>query len=1083
MNLYYKMRHLLLIDNSIKDLAVFQGCINSNTDSIVFDFSTETLANLQTKLSAFGLHRQFQHVGIVQENGPSNKFLKLVENQAFVQWIVDKTKCIALDLFMCNGTKDPKWKKTIQMIQTTFPQIALGASTNITGNSASGGDWIAETDGVNLKEIYLTDAIKNYKGTFGIESYHSIIVTESGGCYVVGYNSDGELGLGIEYSFESISPARYLEIPGKTITDVQIGSSHSVFLCSDGSVYACGYGDEYGQLGLGYSTYYVPTEITDLSNITAIACGNDHTLFLHTNGSVYSCGNNEYGGLGLDNNTSNFSTPQLLYQSSFYNNNISAIAAGDRFSIFLDVSGNVYGTGYNYDYGQLGTGDDNDYYGPTPINPNNIFTRPITAIACGQHHTLFLDVSGNLYSAGRNNRGQLGLNAVYNDYYVEPTLISSEYFSSPVIYISCGAYHSFFICSDGTVYACGQNENGELGINNTTNQYSPTPITFFPTNGKTIDYIQAGENHTIFVCNDKSVYGCGQNYNGQIGDGSIINIITPTLFTISNNTISSIALGGDNHTLYLCTDGSLYSFGNNQYGELGLGNTNTVSEVTQNTYFANNSKTVTKIAAHRNNGSSIFLCSDGTVYSCGQGNNGQLGLDNNYNYDSPTQITAFSNIIISDIICGEYHTIFLDSSKNVYTCGYYANGQLGLGNLGSIDYVATHAQITDLSNIDSIGAGHYHTLFLCSNGSVYACGSNGYGQLGTGNFGNDVFTPILITDLSNIIQVSCGENYSLFLCSDGTVYGCGQNGNGQMGLGDTTDAYALTQINELSNIVAIACGWSHSLFLDGSGNVYGCGYNQHAELGLPNSEDQIYIYSSNIVIPTQITIGTNKVVSEIYACGSRSAFLCTDGSLYVCGSNYNNYYNYDTDTSIYYSLFGFSYEPLYTLPNLATFTANPVVCFGEGTEILTILDDQETYVPVEKLRPGAIVKTYKHGPQVLKKIGTGAMYNNSEDPKKCMYKMEKSGNMTADLCLTGGHAILKPHPPKGLQFKIDDQYLHFVENLPEFKKMAPRKYNYYNFCFENGGDYDLRYGVLANGVLCETPSEKQLDSFNQKMLV
>jgi hypothetical protein len=94
--------------------------------------------------------------------------------------------------------------------------------------------------------------------------------------------------------------------------------------------------------------------------------------------------------------------------------------------------------------------------------------------------------------------------------------------------------------------------------------------------------------------------------------------------------------------------------------------------------------------------------------------------------------------------------------------------------------------------------------------------------------------------------------------------------------------------------------------------------------------------------------------------------------------------------------------------------------------------------------------------------------------------MEKQGNMTADLCLTGGHAILKPEPPKGLQFKIDDQYLHFVENLPEFKKMEAIHYKYYNFCFENGGDCDLRYGVWANGVLCETPSEKQLDSFNQK---
>ncbi len=1064
------MRHLLLIDNSIKDLKVFQGCINTNTDSIVFDFATDTLATLQTKLSVFGRHRQFEHVGIVQENGPANHFLKLVENQDLVQWIVDKTRCVSLDLFTCNIMTDPKWRKTIQMIQTTFPQIALGASDDVTGNMSAKGDWIEETNNVNLKEIYLTDAIKDYKGTFGFDSSHSIIMDGSGGCYAMGYNQYGQLGLGIGKAFEGgISPAQRLLISGKSITDVQLGYNHSIFLCSDGTVYGCG-NNGYGKLGLGNTnTYYEPTLI-DISNITAIACGSDHTLFLHNNGSVYSCGYNYYGQLGLDD-TNDRSIPVLIDQSYFSGQNVVAIACGNGFSMFLCSDGSAYGTGYN-DYGQLGTDDSNSYTVPTQVYSYD-FLSGVAAIACGSDHTLFLCYDGNVYGTGENGPGQLGINGESN-YYV-PTLIESV---TGVGMIFCGNTTSYFVCSNGDVYACGYNHAGQFGLGNTGYEYTPTLLTFF--SGKIVNYIQAFDHFTIYVCNDRSVYGAGNNYNGEVGDGTIERIITPTLYTTLNttfsNTITSISYSRE-FSLFLDGSGHVYGTGANYSGGLGLGHNNDVSDLTQITSGIG-SKTVTKIATCLYNNSSIFLCSDGTVYSCGSNNYGQLGLGDNDDRNVPTQITTLSNI--TDIACGgNGHTLFLDGDGNVYGCGNNGAGQLGLNDQinKNIPNQIPSSRFSSIPVI-SITTGLYQSYFICSDDSAYSCGNNPFGELGL-SYANSVYIKIpTLMNITNVSKIASYYQNCFVLDNSGNLYGCGENYYGQLGIGSYNNNANLlqnTQITSISNVVQVACGESHTLFLDGSGNVYGAGNNKTtASLGLPLDANQID--SNNypgIFTPTQITVGSNKTVSQIFAGSGRSSFLCNDNTLYVCGQNYVNYS---------YNVFGLKYIVNYTTPALATFNATiaahlVVPCFGEGTEILSIVGEEETYIPVEKLVPGSIVKTYLHGPQVVKKISKGSLMNNSDDPKKCMFKMEKSGNMTADLCLTGGHAILKPHPPKGLQFKIDDQYLHFVENLPEFKKMEARRYNHYNFCFENGGNKDLRYGVWANGVLCETPSEKQLESF------
>jgi hypothetical protein len=144
--------------------------------------------------------------------------------------------------------------------------------------------------------------------------------------------------------------------------------------------------------------------------------------------------------------------------------------------------------------------------------------------------------------------------------------------------------------------------------------------------------------------------------------------------------------------------------------------------------------------------------------------------------------------------------------------------------------------------------------------------------------------------------------------------------------------------------------------------------------------------------------------------------------------------------------------------------------------ILCEVGGEEKYMPIEKLTRGDKVVSYLHGARSIMAIGKGSMVNDPSEPKRCMYKLPKTGNMTDDLMITGGHALLVDEKPKGLCFKIDDKFLSFAENDKRCVKMEnAERYTYYNLCLENNGNKDQRFGVWANGMLCETPSEKQFN--------
>lgn len=207
-----------------------------------------------------------------------------------------------------------------------------------------------------------------------------------------------------------------------------------------------------------------------------------------------------------------------------------------------------------------------------------------------------------------------------------------------------------------------------------------------------------------------------------------------------------------------------------------------------------------------------------------------------------------------------------------------------------------------------------------------------------------------------------------------------------------------------------------------------------------------------------------------------------------------NYYSTDEP---YFNLFS-----KYILYRIAILTVNITItqvsdpsCFNAGTKILCLNKNlEEEYIPIENLRKGDLVKSYKHGYRKIDLIGKNPMINNPEKFNECMYKMEKTedNGLIEDLIVTGGHSILvddlgglKEENDKifGSTQMIDDKYLLLSAVSKEFIRLEnTHLYTYYHFILENNGNDDERFGVWANGILTETPSKKQFTNHKYTLI-
>ena len=330
---------------------------------------------------------------------------------------------------------------------------------------------------------------------------------------------------------------------------------------------------------------------------------------------------------------------------------------------------------------------------------------------------------------------------------------------------------------------------------------------------------------------------------------------------------------GQGHSMFLDINGIIWVCGSNEYGQLGLGHTENITQ-TEKIQEIPTIQSVSSANFH-----SVFIDIDGYAWTCGKNESGQLGLGDFNNRSQPEKIQNLSKI--QAVSAGYSHSLFLDVEGNVWVCGKNIYGQLGLGEDCSPRTLAE--QITDIPKIQSIFAGFNHSLFLDVDGCVWACGNNGNGRLGLESSSSTATIsynkPEKIQNIPAIQSIAVGWVHSVFLDVDGNIWVCGNNEYGQLGLSDTSMSVSQPEmVQNISKIQSVYAAYYHSIFIDVDGHVWVCGCNKYGHLGFVSPSETT---SESILLQKLDNLPFIQSISTLY----HSIFLDVDGCVWACGKN------------------------------------------------------------------------------------------------------------------------------------------------------------------------------------------------------
>ena len=275
--------------------------------------------------------------------------------------------------------------------------------------------------------------------------------------------------------------------------------------------------------------------------------------------------------------------------------------------------------------------------------------------------------------------------------------------------------------------------------------------------------------------------------------------------------------------------GEVYAWGNNDSGQLGIGNTTDQSAPVK----INGLTNVQNIDIE--NGSIYAITKTGDVYAWGDNDNGQLGIGNTTNQSIPVKINELTNVQNIDFENGSIYAI--TKTGDVYAWGSNRAGKLGIGNNTDQNVPVKINGLTNIQNIDFENGSIYA---ITKTGDVYAWGSNRAGKLGIGN-NTDQNVPVKINELSNVEDIYSGKDYAYAKTTAGDVYAWGNNRAGKLGIGNNIDQNVPVKINGLKNIEKIFNINYGSMYAKSiTGEIYVWGNNCWKELGLgQNSESFI----------------------------------------------------------------------------------------------------------------------------------------------------------------------------------------------------------------------------------------------------
>ncbi|MCC8066420.1 MAG: hypothetical protein LIO94_04880, partial [Clostridiales bacterium] len=654
------------------------------------------------------------------------------------------------------------------------------------------------------KSVYSTNALTQYSSPvivsdFGATKHlesivavsaggnHTAALSTSGVVYTWGRNVNDQLGMR-----DGVREDRY-DVPREVLSDegttfryntakISAGDEHTLALSADGDIWAWGY-NYYGRLGDGTGeTRNVPVNVvtaqnydtTVLTGIVDIDAGITHSLATAADGTVYAWGDNMYGELGDGSKAQKSTAVEVNITGA------NGISAGNEHSVMFNNAGEIYTWGNNAEY-QLGTilaDGTNSTSEPQCIGNMSEASKGITlqkiTVSDGTEYTIMPE-SISIYPTQ------------YVTVDVNDVLVISS-ISSFVVYTSLGGS-----ASNGTTAAASDisitTDSDLLSIDSTTGKISPATQTSYGITAVTVTHTPTEYSKTFNIV-IKPAYEAGK---------------------------SAMITGGDDFTVAVKADGSVWTWGNNTYGQLGNGKGGNNAQVINPEKI--DLTDIVEAAAGAE--FAIALSSDGTVYTWGENSSGQLGIGSTDNYDTPQTVTFDSlenDEYIIRVAAGDSFAMALSNNGRVFVWGNNDYSQMAKNR--TKDHEAYHVPnlVSALSGATMIAAGANHAM-VYANGTVYTWGANGSGQLGKGTntfSESSEGSPAVISlpeSITTVEQIAAAGDYSIIV-ADGKVYTWGDNSYKQLGNGESSgydsEVSDNTAITIDGTVTAVSAGRKHA---------------------------------------------------------------------------------------------------------------------------------------------------------------------------------------------------------------------------------------------------------------------------------
>lgn len=641
---------------------------------------------------------------------------------------------------------------------------------------------------------------------------------------------------------------------------IALGFGHSCVLTQGGGV-KCWGANDYGQLGNDTWEYSeVPADVSGLaSGVVQLTAEYNHTCVVTASGAAKCWGRNTQGQLG-DGTTTNRRVPVDVIGLG---SGVTAVEAGSAHTCALTRAGGLKCWGEN-DHGRLGDGSPTDR--STPVDVVGL-TGGVTSFSAGGQHTCAIS-SGAVKCWGLNRQGQIGDGQPsYSTATYEPVEVVGM--ASGAKTVAAGSLHTCAAISDGGMKCWGDNEYGQLGNGTTIDRTVPVDVTGM----RDASAVATGGGHSCAVAGGGvQCWGAsGQLGAGQIPPGRWLPVDVSGL-------TSDIAhvYAGMYHSCALTGGGGVQCWGENYFGQLGNGTTNDRYEPVAVSGLATGVKSLALGASH----SCALMDSDhgGGVRCWGRNHYGQLGTGTSANSLTPVEVPGLGGAM--ELAAGWDHTCAVAANGGVKCWGANLSGQLGDGTRTS------HVTPTSVLGLSSGGralaAAYSHTCALMEGGGVKCWGANSAGQLGDGTTTLDQLAPVDVVGLGGDVRaISAGGSHTCAAIANGGAKCWGSNNAGQLGDGTKTNRPEPVVVTGLTESVKeLSAGSSHTCAVTGSEVAKCWGSNSSGQLGVNPGWTPVEVvgFDSGFVISGRVTDASGQGVAGVRVSAGGAGFAMSDAN-------------------------------------------------------------------------------------------------------------------------------------------------------------------------------------------------------------